>query len=155
MPHIIRPIATDMNREILGMMFMAFARIRKNQILNDIPRKTELAMLAMSHTPTEEMQINGENITGKLVVLAHQNSLWEEMREDHRYSYSHSLCLLITVDQVRYVIKTCHNYSYFRKVIYDDVPGGCSYEPIDDKVEITYKYVCLEEIPQDMYPAYR
>ena len=155
MPHIIRPIATAWGREIYGMMFMAFANIRKNQILKDIPRKTELAMLAIPYTQPEEIQINGDRITGKLVLLGQQNSLWEQMREDHKYSYSRKLCLLITENQLCYVIKTHHIYSYFRKVIYDDVPGGCSYEPTEEKVEITYEYVTLENIPQDIYPAYR
>lgn len=153
-PRQIRPIATTPQREALGMVFMAIAKFSKNLDINMIPHKTERALLAAEHAPKTQLTIDGRSLCGKLIPLATENSLWDEMREDHRYSYSRKLCILLTEENPRYVLKTHHIYNYFRKIIYDDEPGGCAYEPTEQKQESTYQYVCLEDVPQTLHPLY-
>lgn len=153
-PHQIRPVATKLEWEAYGMMFAAFAQLDQGGDIHRIPHKTERAMLAYTHILPQELTIAGKYYSGKLVPLAWEQSSWEELREDHRYSYRKELCLLITSEKPYYVLKTRHTYDYFRKVIYDDVPGGCAYEPTEQKRETTYGFVTLSEIPQDMYPLY-
>ena len=80
--------------------------------------------------------------------------MWDQLREDHRYSFLRELCLLITSEKQYYIMKTRHVYHYFQKKIYDDVPGGCSYDPAGEKMEITYAFAALSDIPRDMYPLY-
>ena len=153
-PQEIRPAATALDWEAYGMMFTAFAHLDRSDNINNIPHKTERAILACAHVLPQELTITGKNYLGKLVPLAWEESMWEEMREDHRYSYRTELCLLITPEKTDYVLKTLHTYCYFRKEIYDDVPGGCSYEPTETKRETTYTLVKLSDLSQDMHPLY-
>ena len=153
-PDRIRPVSTASEWEVFGHLFMAFVKFGKELHINAIPHKTERAMLAASHARPEELTVDGSCITGKLVPIAREHSLWEELREDHRYSYRKELCLLISEDAPKYLLKTHHVYHYFRKVILDDAPGGCVYEPTEEKQEITYEFVTLEDVPQRMYPLY-
>ena len=153
-PQEIRPAATELEWEAYGMMFTAFAHFDRSEILNNIPHKAERAMLAYTHTPPQELRIAGKTYLGKVVPLVWEQSMWEQMRDDHRYSYRKELCLLVTSEKPYYILKTQHTYSYFRKEIYDDVPGGCSYEPTETKYETTYDFVKLSDLSQDMYPLY-
>ncbi len=153
-PQQIRPVATPRLRDIFGMIFTAIARFSQNFSLNSIPHKTERAMLAMEHLRQEEVSIGSQKVLGKLVPLARENSLLDEMHEDHQDSYCKELYLLITEASNRYVLKTHHLSQYFNKVIYDDVPGGCAYEPTEEKQQITYEYVSLEDVPETLHPLY-
>lgn len=152
-PQEIRPVFTDRNWEIYGMMFAAFDRFGWDLPINYIPHKTERAMMMAEHAIPEELTVDGKAISGKVIPLA-VGGLLEELREDHRYERSDELCLLITEDTQQYLMKTRHAYHYFRKVICDDVPGGCGYEPTEDKQEITYQFVAIEDIRQNMNPRY-
>lgn len=153
-PQNIRPIAADKDREIFGMLFMAFARLGENQHINSIPRRTERAMQTVPHTLPEMLSVDADCVTGKVIPLAQEDSLWEDMREDHTYRYRKELCLFIGKGAPRYLMKTHHIYHYFRKTVFDDVPGGYAYQPTADKREITCKFVTLEDIPKDMSPLY-
>lgn len=153
-PQEIRPAATALDWEAYGMMFTAFAHLDRSDNINNIPHKTERAMQAYEYILPQELTITGRSYLGKLVPLAWEQSMWEQMREDHRYSYRKELCLLITPEKPYYILKTRHTYSYFRKEIYDDVPGGCSYAPTEEKQETTYAFVTLSDLPQDMHPLY-
>ena len=153
-PQEIRPVATALEWEAYGMMFTVFAHLDRSNNINNIPHKTERAMLAALHTLPQELMINGSSYSGKLVPLAWEESMWEEMREDHRYSYKKELCLLVTPEKPYYILKTRNTYSYFRKEIYDDVPGGCAYQPTEEKQETTYGFVTLSDIPQNLHPLY-
>lgn len=153
-PQEIRPAATESDKEMYGMMFTAFAHLDRSAHINNIPHKTERAMLAYAHILPQELTITGKCYSGKVVPLAQEASMWEELREDHRYSYRTELCLLVTPEKPYYILKTYHTYSYFRKRIYDDVPGGCSYEPTETKREITYAFAELSDLSQDMHPLY-
>lgn len=152
-PEQIRPAATKQDWEIFGMMFAAFDRFVWDQHINTVPHKTERAMMTVQYALPEKLQADGSEVTGKVIPLAEGDTV-EQLREDHRYSYTDALCLLIDQNAPRYLMKTRHVYRYFRKVIYDDVPGGCSYEPTEEKQEITYRFVTLEDIRQDMYSLY-
>lgn len=153
-PQKIRPTVTALEWEVYGMMFAAFAHLNQSDNINNIPHKTERAMHAYAHTRAQQLTITGRSYLGRLVPLAWEESMWEEMREDHRYSYRKELCLLITPEKPYYILKTHHTYNYFRKKILNDDPGGCSYEPTEDKQETTYAFVKLSDISQDMYPIY-
>ena len=153
-PQEIRQIATDLEWEAYGMMFTAFAQFDRSEIINNIPHLTERAMLKFAYAPAQELTIIGRNYLGKLVPLAYKQSMWEEMREDHRYSYRKELCLLVTPEKPYYILKTHHTYSYFRKDLCDDTPNGYSYEPTKIKRETTYAFVKLSDLPQDMYPLH-
>lgn len=153
-PQEIRPAASALDREAYAMMFTAFAHLNQSDDSNSIPHKTERAMQVYTRTPPQELTVAGNNYSGKLVPLAWEESMWEQPRKDHRYSYRKELCLLITQEKPYYILKTHHTYHYFRKVIYDDVPGGCSYEPTDQTQELTYAFVAPSDLPQDMHPLY-
>lgn len=153
-PQEIRPAATELEWEAYTMMFAAFSHLNQNDNINYIPHKTERAMQAYTYTRAQLLEIAGRGYLGKVVPLAYASSMWEEMREDHRYSYRKELCLLITAEKPYYVLKTIHKYSYFRKEIYEDVPGGCAYKSTGEKQETTYAFVTLSDLPQEMYPLY-
>ena len=153
-PQKIRPITTQMEWEAYQMMFAVFARLNQSGIINTIPHKTERAMLAYEHALQQQITIAGKVYSGKLVPLASEQSMWNEMRKDHQYSYRKELCLLITGDKSYYVLKTRHIYSFFRKKLYDNTPGACAYEPTEEKQETTYAFVALSDISQKMYPLY-
>lgn len=153
-PQEIRPAATPMDWEIFGMIFTAMAHFSGDLAINYIPHKTERAMLTVQHAPMQEITLNGQTVSCKLIPLAGDCSLWEEMREDHRYSYTKELCLMLSDGAPQYVLRIHHAYYYFRKVISDDVPGGCSYEPTGEKQEITYHTVTLQDIRDDLNPMY-
>lgn len=153
-PQEIRPAVTELEWEAYGMMFTAFSHFDRSNDINNIPHKTERAMLAYAHILPQELTITGKYYFGKVVPLAQEASMWEELREDHRYSYRKELCLLVTPEKPYYISKTHHTYSYFRKEIYDNVPGGCSYEPTETKRETTYVFVKLSDLSQDMHPLY-
>lgn len=153
-PQEIRPAATALERKAYEMMFAAFAQLNQSGIINKIPHKAERAMQAYAYTQAQELTIGGKSYFGRLVPLAQEQSMWDELREDHRYSHRKELCLLVTSEKPYYVLKTRHKYSYFRKRIYDDVPGGCSYEPTEEKQETTYEFVTLSDITQRMSSLY-
>ena len=153
-PQEIRPVATALEWEAYGMMFTAFAHLEQSDIINNIPHKSEQAMRAYAYIRPQELTITGRPYLGKLVPLVWEESMWEQIREDHRYSYRKELCLLITPEKTYYVLKTCHTYRYFHKEIYDDVPGNCSYKPAEEKQETTYAFVALSDIPKGMYSLY-
>ena len=153
-PQEIRPVATALDWEAYGMMFTAFAHLDRSDDINNIPHKTERAMQAYQYAPQQELTVAGKRYLGKLVALAYEEPMPDQLREDHRYSHRNELCLLITAEKPYYILKTRHTYSYFRKIIYDDVPGGCSYEPTGEKQETTYSFVTLFDLSQDMHPLY-
>ena len=111
-------------------------------------------MLMYTYTLPQELTIADKSYLGKVVPLAWEQSMWEHMHEDHRYSYRKELCLLITEEKPWYILKTHHTFNYFRKKIYDDVPGGCAYEPTEIKEETTYAFIKLSDLSQDMHPLY-
>ena len=153
-PQQIRPITTAQEWEAYGMMFTAFAQLDKTESINNIPRRTERAMLWVTHAMPKEVTISGKTYTGKLVPLGYEKAMWDTLREDHRYSYRKELCLLITQNELRYVLKTIHRYAYFKKIILDDEPGAVSYEDTHEKQETTYEFIALPELSNDMYPLY-
>lgn len=153
-PEEIEPPATALEWECFGMIFTAMAKFCRDLDISSIPHKTERAMLAVTHARSETLTVDGNTVTGKLVPLANETSLYESVREDHRYTYSKDLCLLISDGTPRYLLKTRHNYQYFRKVVYDDVPGGCSYKPTETKQVTTYQFVTLDEVQEKLYPLY-
>lgn len=153
-PQEIRPVATELDWEAYGMMFTAFAHLEHGNNINNIPHKTERAMQAYTYTLPQILTISGRSYGGKLVPLAWEQTLWNELREDHQYSCRKELCLLITPEKPYYVMATHHIYKYFRKEIYDNVPGGCSYEPTEEKQETTYTFINLSDLPRHMSPRY-
>ena len=153
-PQQLRPAATELEWEVYGMMFTAFAHLDRSDDINNIPHKAERAMQAYAYMLPQELTIAEEIYFGKLVPLAWEQPMWEQMREDHRYSYRKELCLLVTPEKPYYILKIRHTYSYFRKEIYDDVSGGCSYEPTGEKQETAYAFVTLSDLSQDMHPLY-
>ena len=153
-PQQIRPIATPQQWEAYAMMFTAFAQLDKTESINNIPRRTERAALWAAHAPSQEWTIGNKSYTGKLVPLGQEKSMWDTYREDHRYSYRKELCLLITPEGPRYVLKTLHVHNYFKKTILGDEPGAVSYEDTHQKQETTYEFVTLSELSEDMYPLY-
>lgn len=153
-PDEIRPAATRQEWEVYAMMFAAFDKFHTDQPLNSIPRKAERSMLTYARTTPETLTVGGRKVTGKLIPLA-DGFPREEQRPDHRYTRTDELCLLVTENSQRYLLKSRHTYRYFRKDIFDDVPGGCGYEPTDKKTEITYSFTRLEDIRQIMFSHYR
>jgi hypothetical protein len=149
-PQEIRPAATELEWESYCMMFAAFAQLDRSQTINTIPHKTERAMQAYAYALPQELTITGRSYLGKLVPLAWEESMWEQMREDHRYSYRKELCLLVTPEKPYYVLKTCHIYRYFRA----DISGDRACKPAHEKQETTYAFVKLSDLSQDMHPLY-
>lgn len=153
-PEEIRPLSTEKDQKILSGIYKVFEQLCQNACINTIPHKAERAMMAAQCAICEEFTVQNHTVSGKLVPLAYQEPLWDDYREDHRYNYRMQLCLLITEDEIRYLMRKRHHYHYFRRVIVDDTPGGCIYEPTEDKQEITYEYMDLADIPQDMHPLF-
>lgn len=153
-PRLIIPVASRRQREIYGMIFMAMLKFSGQLSINSIPHKTERAVFSIPFAPEQTLQLEGKTVTGKRIALARQESLYDEPRENCRYSYYKELSLLITQHSQQYVMKTHHIYRYFRKVVYDDVPGGCAYEDTEEKQEDTYQTVALEDVRDDLYPLY-
>lgn len=153
-PQQLVPSASKKDRQIFSMAFWAMDRFCKHLAINFIPHNAEQAALAAEYALPETIAVDGKTVTGKLVPLASQRSMWSQQREDHRYSCQKNLYLFITESSVEYVMKTLHHYEYFRKVVYDDVPGGCAYEHTEEKHEVEYKTVTLADIAEDLYPHY-
>ena len=149
-PEEIRAVVTELELEAYAMMFTAFAQLEKSDNINNIPHKTERAMQAYAYTLPQDLTITGRSYLGKLVPLAWEESMWEQMREDHRYSYRKELCLLVTPEKPYYVLKTRHIYRYFRA----DISGDRACKPADEKQETTYAFVKLSDLSQDMHPLY-
>ena len=152
-PRRIRAVATKRDRRCYNMIFMAMNRFCMDRDANTVAHKTERAMMVMGRTPLNTLKIGTEKIPGLLVPLATGDSR-EELREDCRYTRRDELCLFVDVYGPQYVMKTRHNYAYFRKVVCDDVSGGCIYEPTEGKQEFTYEYIELEKTPEKMYALY-
>ena len=153
-PQEITPVATPLERELFGMAFMAMANYCKHLSINYIPHKTERAIFALDYTPTTELTLDGKTVAGRLLPLARQNALYDELREDHRYSCQKELCLLVEETSCRYILKTVHIYNYFQKIIVDDTPGGCIYQDTETKQEITWQQVTAETFPEDLHALY-
>ena len=153
-PWQITPVATPMEREIYGMVFVAIAKFSKDLSLNYIPHKTERAMMAVDCILPTELTVDGRKVTGKLIPIAESRVPEEQQREDHFYKGIKELCLLVTDGAPEYVLKTKHYYDYFRMVVDASVIGGIMYEHVDEKMEITYKAVKLEDIHDQLRPLY-
>ena len=150
-PDEIRGAATRREWEVFGMIFAAYSKFCGDQPIHYIPQKTERTMLAYALTIPETLTVDGRNVTGKLLPLA-EGFPRDVLRTDHRYTRKDELCLLVTENTQQYLLKSRHLYHYFRKDIFDDVPGGCGYIPTDKKTEITYSITRLEDIWQVMFP---
>lgn len=153
-PQEIRPLATPEEWKIYGMIFAAIAKYSRHLDNHYIPHKTERAMLTVKYSVPAELSIGGKTLQGKLIPLAQQLSTQEEMRQDHQYGCTKDLCLWIGNAAPQYLLRTRHVYRYFRKVIYDDVPGGWAYESTDEKQETTYDFIALEDAPEGLCPLY-
>lgn len=150
----IRPVSTPREWKVFAAMFAAFDRLCWERPINWIPHKTERAMFAAGYIKPETVDVEGTAVTGKVIVLAEGEPL-AQLQPDHRRSLRDTLCLLITEEDIRYLVKTHCHYNYFRKVILDDAPGGCIYEPAGEKQETTYRFTTLEDIRKDMRPLYQ
>lgn len=153
-PQAIRSLATTEEREIYGMIFAGIEKYSHHLSFNYIPHKTERAMPAVKYTVPVELSIGENTLQGKLIPLAQQLSMQDEMRQDHRYGCIKCLCLWIGNAAPQYLLRTHHVYQYFRKVIYDDVPSGWAYEATDEKQETTYDFIALEDSPEGLCPLY-
>lgn len=153
-PQDIRPAATKLDWEAYGMIFSAYARLEKSGVAEYIPLKTERAMLAYERTEETSLMVDELYVTGKPVLLAAGSVSPRQYRSNHSYSSRKELYLLISQNPPRYLLKTRHYYHYFRKVVYDDAPGGCAYEPTEEKTQDEYQFITLDEIPQDMRAHY-
>ena len=153
-PQEIRPAATDRDREVYDKILAAFAKLGDYLDPVFIPHKAERAMLAVQYAPCDSVEIQGQTLRGKLIPLARDQSLWEEYREDHRYNYIRELVLLISGSELRYLLKTTHIYDYFRKTVIDPAPGGCIYEPTEQKQKTDYAFADLEQIQGRMHLLY-
>ena len=153
-PNYIVPVASHRQRNIFRMVFLAIAKFSANHHINTIPRKTERAVFTIPFLDKRTISLADEAVTGSWLPLAQQGAAFEEYRADHSYSYHRELGLLITENTQFYVMKTTHIYRYFRKIIYDDTPGACSYEPTEEKQETTYEKVELDQIRGELSPTY-
>lgn len=153
-PQEIRPAATARDREVYDKILTAFTKLGGYLDPVFIPHKAERAMLAVQYAPCDSVEIEGRTLRGKLISLARDQSLWEEYRKDHKYSYIRELVLLISGNEPRYLLKTTHIYDYFRKVVIDPAPGGCIYEPTEQKQETAYAFADLEQIQGRMHLLY-
>lgn len=153
-PEKIVPSASRRQREIFGMIFTAIAKFGAKLHINAIPDKTERAMFTIPMAPEKAVPVDGKPITGKWIPLARENAMYEEYREDHRYSWSRELGLVVTSLGQFYVLKTHHVYRYFRKIPYDDIPGEFRYEEAGEKQEATYQRVELDQVLGDLSPLY-
>jgi hypothetical protein len=152
-PQEIRPVATAQDREVYALVQRAFDWLCGDQHMNRALHKTERAMLALDKGWQEEITLEGKTVTGTVLQLA-GGDLHEQMRPNHRYGRRDELCLLVTPESARYVLKSMHFYNYFRLRIYDNVPGGWAYRPVEEKQELTYEPVSPEDITQRMHPLY-
>lgn len=153
-PQKILPETTDAQWNAYCMVFNAMEKYCRHLPINSIPHKTEQAMFSLDSIEPEDLTVAGENLSGKLLPLAQQESLWEELREDHKYSTRKDLYLLVQEEHCQYILKTHHIYQYFHKVILDDTPGGCIYEPTENKQETVYTFTTLDALPPQMYALY-
>lgn len=153
-PQRILPAATSTQWNIYRMIFTVMATYCKHLTLKQVPHKTERAFFALDFLEPETVTVDGKTLTGKLLPLAQQESLWDELREDHRYSKKQALCLLVREEGCQYLLKTIHIYQYFKKEIFDDVPGGCAYHPTKNKQEVTWQIISSDAFPKEMYALY-
>ena len=153
-PEKIVPSASGRQREIFGMIFAAIAKFGEKLPINAIPAKTERAMFSIPMAPEKAVPVDGKPITGKWIPLARENAMYEEYRQDHRYSRHRELGLVVTSLSQCYVLKTHHIYRYFRKIPYDDSPGAFRYEDTGVKQEDTYQKVDLDQVRGNLSPLY-
>lgn len=153
-PQQIRPAATKTEWETYGMMFEAFAKLSQNPDINTIPHKTERAMLTAAYANPKELVVDGKPYRGKVIPLAREEYMDEQLMEDHKYSSMKELCLLITETKSYYIMKTYHIYSYFSKDKIDGAPGGADCISTREKQEITYHFTALSDIQQNLYPFF-
>lgn len=153
-PEKIVPSASRRQREIFGMIFAAIAKFGAKLHINAIPAKTERAMFTLPMAPERAVPVDGKPITGKWIPLAREDALYEEYREDHRYSWHRELGLVVTSLSQFYVLKTHHVYRYFRKIECDDFPGEFRYEDTGEKQEDTYQKVDLDQVQGELSPLY-
>ena len=152
-PQEISPAATKLDWEAYAMMFHVFAKLDRSGVANSIPHKTERAMAMYALASSREVTIQEEKYAGKLVSLAQEESLWEELLEDYRYRYKKELCLLVTPEKPYYILKTRHTYRYTRKENQEDIPGGPG-KLANTTERVTYAFVELSQISRDMHPLY-
>lgn len=152
-PQKIRPAATTRDWKVFTALFEVFDLLCRDKPINCVPQKTEMAMFAAGYRKPETVTVEGTDVTGMVIPLAEGERL-EELRADCRYSCRDTLCLLVNEEEPRYLIRSHHHYAYFNKVIVDDVPGGCIYDPTGEKQETTYQFATLEDIRKEMRPLY-
>ena len=120
---------------------------------NNITRMLEAAYDHLK-APEKAVPVDGKPITGNWIPLARENAVYEEYRQDHRYSRHRELGLVVTSLSQCYVLKTHHIYRYFRKIPYDDSPGAFRYEDTGVKQEDTYQKVDLDQVRGNLSPLY-
>lgn len=153
-PYQITPVATPHQLEIYKMIFLAMAKFCGHMSINHIPHKTERAMLAIGYSMAQAVTVSHQPLQGKLVTLATGKNAKTQIRKDHRYTCTKDLCLFVMEQRAYYLLKTWHQYHYFRKIVFSDTPGDCAYEPTEDKQEICYEIVKLEDLDTDFSPNF-
>ena len=149
-PQDIRPVATAFEWECYCNVFMAFAKLCKDQTENTIPHKTERAMVSFQYVEPEEITLDKGVVRAKLLPLASSYLSDPVMKADHRYNTRKELCLLTQGEEIAYVLRITHIYRYFKNV------GGEDWESQDDnqKKKLEYRIITWDEIPEDIHPSY-
>lgn len=153
-PQKIIPAATDAEWTAYCMVFHAMEKYCRHLPINVIPLKTEHALFYLDYLEPEELTVDGRKLTGKLLPLAQEDFLRDELRVDHTHSSRKELCLLVQEHGSQYILKALHIYQYFKKVILDDTPGGCIYEPTEEKQETVCTVTTLDALPPQMNTLY-
>lgn len=133
------------------MILGAMEKFGKDLCREAVLEKAERVMQAVAHAETETVSVDGQPVTGKRIPLASQKEIHWTMAEDHNDGCTTTLYLLITEDSARYLLRTTHLCRYFKKVVYDNVPGGCAYVPTGEKQEQVYSFTALEDIREEMF----
>lgn len=154
-PAQIRPVATQLEKDLFAQCLHAFQALRNYQNPNLAYHKAECAMQELTCVPVKQITIAGKPIPGKLVVLAREGDLCTEYLQDHNHSYRSDLLLFVAGETFHLLLGTTHIYHYFRKPVEDaNAPGGCFCDYDTQVQEETYTCADLNDLPPDLIPSY-
>ena len=150
LPETIRPVSTERDWDIYCMVFRAYAHMAKNLHPSNVPFNTERAMFALRYTDETTQLIDDRTVTGKLLPMTINCQTDTVFNEDRKLSVTEQLMLLITKEELSYVLHTETKRTPLKNDPLDIFPLD------DDAAETTsvYRRVRLEDVTSYMFTKY-
>lgn len=153
-PELLIPVATELEQRALCMAFRAFEKVTKDMDVLCIPHKTERAMLMLHHATVEELLIEDSLVAGKVIPIAIERSAEEVKEDQYLVSRTEEFCLLVTQEEVRYVIRTHVRHNYYKDAARTNPFYEFTLDPEEERRELLYRYATIDQIKKTMLPHY-